>query len=182
MADAEIYHGARPMPDFVKRGLIQIKGAGMYLKASYVVLWFRSEHPDWAIETSIVQADADFALVKATVSDDLARVVATGHKSCSRAAFPGGHVEKAESGAVARALGFLGYGTEYGEVEAIEEPSGKEPRGARPVPDQYAPMTDIQRAAIESLSRSRGQAAPDTTAWTAAQAAQEIKRLQERAA
>ena len=47
----------REMPDFVKKGLIQVQGGQLYLKASHRVLWMRSEHKDWSITTSIEYAD-----------------------------------------------------------------------------------------------------------------------------
>jgi hypothetical protein len=167
------------MPEFVKRGLIRVSG-NLYLKASHVVLWFRSEHSDWSLETEIVTATEDFALVKATVRDESGRILATGHKSCARAAFPAGYVEKAESGAVARALGFLGYGTEYGELESDETvPAASY---ARPVaPEPAGPITEDQRRAIVHLCQKNGVVIPENLeSMTAAQGAQLLSTLQKR--
>jgi hypothetical protein len=51
------------------------------------------------------------------IRDDHERVLSTGHKGESRKDFPSGHMEKAETGAVGRALAFLGYGTQFGELD-----------------------------------------------------------------
>jgi len=185
MADVETSHGSRPMPDFVRKGLIRVSG-NLYLKASHCVLWFRDEHPDWSIATEIVQVDENFALMKATVSDDLGRVLATGHKSCARAAFPAGWIEKAESGAVARALSFLGYGTEFGELE--EEGTGVESAAPqrRTAPQSASasePMTAEQRRAILSLCNQKGVEIPENLeTMTQGQAGELLTTLQRKAA
>jgi hypothetical protein len=183
------------MPDFVKEGLTPIKGGGLYLKAAFAVLWFRHDHSDWEISTEIITADENFALMKATVRDEQGRVLATGHKSCTRQAFPAGWIEKAESGAVARALGFLGYGTEFGELEeehipegtsrlagfAREEPSSPPKRTPAPPGDANAPILATQLQAIRALSQQKGVEMPEgLETMTQAQAAQLLATLQKR--
>jgi hypothetical protein len=122
MADQEIREelGSRPMPDFVKRGLVRVKNGGLYLKAPYRVLWMREEHPDWSIVTTIEYADYEkgFAVVRAVIMDGSGRVLATAHSEESRGALP--YVKKAEMGAIARALGLCGYGTQFGELDDEE--------------------------------------------------------------
>lgn len=109
--------GSRVMPDFVKKGLIVVNGGESYLKAAYRVLWLREEHPDWSIVTSVVYADYEkgFVVMQATVMDASGRVLATAHSEESRGKLP--YVKKAEMGAIARALGLCGYGTQFGEMD-----------------------------------------------------------------
>ena len=129
--------GSRTMPDFVKRGLIQVQGGLLYLKAPYRVLWMRSEHKDWSIVTSIEYADWDkgFAVVRAVIMDGEGRILATAHSEESRGKLP--FLRKAETGAIARALALCGYGTQFGALDDEErtdsvpgEPMGGSGRGA----------------------------------------------------
>ena len=120
--------------------LMQIKsraGAADYLPVQWRLVWFRSLCPDGTIETEIVHLDLDreteeetyawnnetrrsekvikrapgFAVCRATVKDGRGGV-ATGTKSEKAASF-GDFLEKAETGAIGRALAALGYGTQF---------------------------------------------------------------------
>ncbi|MCA2654522.1 hypothetical protein [Microcystis sp. M061S2] len=97
---------------------LNLKGKD-YLQVAHRIVWFREERPDWSIETSIVEHSNDSALVLAEIKDPGGRTIARAHKSQLRAQFPGGYLEKAESGAVGRALAFLGYGTAF--AQELEE-------------------------------------------------------------
>jgi len=186
MADTEISHGSRPMPEFVKKGLIRVSG-NLHLRANYAVLWFREDHPDFTIQTEILQHTEELAVVKASIADDLGRILATGHKSTSRRDFPAGYLEKAETGAVARALSFLGYGTEFGTLEesgmeAPMEPAAMAKRSAPPV-EPEAPILATQIGAIKSLCATKGVEVPtNLEAMTQAQAAQLLTTLQKKSA
>ena len=79
-------------------------------------------HPDWTIDTEIVEhrfgkrvsqvkVDDGFAIVRANVYDETGRLIATGLKSEYSENFMD-YLEKAETGAIARALAIAGYGTE----------------------------------------------------------------------
>lgn len=121
MSETEIANqGCREMPDFVKKGLVRMQGGLLYLKAPYRVLWMRDEHPDWAIVTSVVYADYEkgFVVMQATIMDGNGRVLATAHSEENRGKLP--FVKKAEMGAIARALGLCGYGTQFGELDDEE--------------------------------------------------------------
>ncbi len=120
--------------------LMQIKsraGAADYLPVQWRLVWFRSLCPNGTIETEIVHLDLDreteeeafqwnnetrrsekvtkrapgFAVCRATVKDGRGGV-ATGTKSEKAASF-GDFLEKAETGAIGRALAALGYGTQF---------------------------------------------------------------------
>ena len=112
---AEVDSGKRRMPESLNRYLVKVQGGRCYLPAAYRIVWFRDECPDWGVQTEIVEGgeEAGFATVKAIVCNAEGRIIATGHKTESRKDFPAGHVEKAETGAVARALALAGFGTQF---------------------------------------------------------------------
>ena len=58
------------MFDF-KKHLIKVQGGRQYLPVAARLLWFREDHPDWAIVTEAVTIDVErqFAIFKATVFD-----------------------------------------------------------------------------------------------------------------
>ena len=120
--------------------VIQIKNKGGnadYLPVQWRLVWFRDICPEGTIETEVVQLDLDreteeetfawnsetrrsekvvkrangFAIFRATVRDGKGGI-ATGTKSEKAASFPD-YIEKAETGAIGRALAALGYGTQF---------------------------------------------------------------------
>lgn len=105
----------RRMPIALKRHLVKLQGGKYYLPAAYRLVWFRDECPDWGIHTQLIEGgyQAGFATVQATISSPDGRVVASGMKTESRDDFPAGWVEKAETGAIARALAVAGFGTQF---------------------------------------------------------------------
>jgi hypothetical protein len=81
-----------------------------YLPVAARIAWFRREHPLWSIITD-VELQADKAVVmKATIKDMLGTVIATARKKETEIGFPD-YIEKAETGAIGRALAMCGYGT-----------------------------------------------------------------------
>lgn len=120
--------------------LMQIKnkgGASDYLPVQWRLVWFRSLCPGGTIETEMVHLDLDreteeetyawnndlrrsekiikrangIAIFRATVKDGKGGI-AIGTKSEKAASFPD-FIEKAETGAIGRALAALGYGTQF---------------------------------------------------------------------
>jgi len=75
-------------------------------------VWFREEHPDWSIETEFLSIDAHAACARAVIKDATGRIIATSHKTESENNFPD-FMEKAETGAIGRALALIGYGTQF---------------------------------------------------------------------
>lgn len=142
-----IDQGCRKMPDFVKQGLISVQGGQLYLKASHRILWMRSEHPDWSILTSVVYADYErgFAVVQATILDGSGRALATAHSEESRGKLP--YLKKAETGAIARALAFCGYGTQFGEMGSEDEDSEALADAPRPTTSRRQASTTSARGA-----------------------------------
>ena len=111
---------------------LNLKGKD-YLLVSHRICWFREEKPDWAIITKATHFTQDFAVVEASIEDPTGRVIATANKMQTAKGFPGGYLEKAEAGAVGRALAFLGYGTAM--AQELEE-------------DENTPMNEIADSPI----------------------------------
>jgi hypothetical protein len=91
--------------------LLNLRGKD-YLEVKYRLVWFREEHPDWTIQTEFVSITDHSALAKATILDGQSRVVSTSHKFENDKGFPD-FLEKAETGAIGRALALVGYGTQF---------------------------------------------------------------------
>jgi hypothetical protein len=91
--------------------LLNLRGK-QYLEVKYRLVWFREEHPTWSIETQLVSVTDTSAYAKATIRDDTGRIIATSHKFESVQGFPD-FIEKAETGAIGRALALIGYGTQF---------------------------------------------------------------------
>ena len=155
----------------------------MYLEVKYRLVWLREEHPDAQITTEILQLDLDrevtaevfewdevqrknvkvtkhgkgMVIFKATIK--LANgAVATGTKMENAAAF-GDWLEKAESGAIGRALAGLGYGTQFCEGES-EADSGRivdAPVERKPSYDPDKPASDQQIQTLCKISERARQ-------------------------
>ncbi len=91
--------------------LMDIKGKP-YLSVQHRIMWFREDKPEYSIETEIIKTNDKETLAKATIKDPNGRIVSTAHKTETQQGFAD-HLEKSESSAVGRALGFLGYGTQF---------------------------------------------------------------------
>ena len=72
----------------------------------------REDHPDWGIETEIVNSAPGAVQMKATIKDSDGNILAQGHKAENKKGFPD-YLEKAETGAIGRALALCGYGTQF---------------------------------------------------------------------
>lgn len=90
-----------------------------YLDVPYRVQWMREEHQDWGIETSFLTLNETIAIAHATIRDASGRILAQGTKTETPQGFAD-YVEKAETGAVGRALALCGYGTQFAQ-ELCEE-------------------------------------------------------------
>lgn len=105
--------------------MMSLKGK-QYLPVNARVAWFREEHPDWAIFTSFAAelSGSDFTTFRCDIHDNTGRIIATAHKTEHKAHFPDNN-EKAETGAIGRALALCGYGTLFAqELETPETPAG----------------------------------------------------------
>ena len=91
--------------------LLNLRGKE-YLEVKFRLVWFREDHPDWSIETELMSVTDTSAYARATVRDESGRIIATSHKFESTRGFPD-FIEKAETGAIGRALALIGYGTQF---------------------------------------------------------------------
>ncbi len=128
--------------------LIMLKnkqGSSEYLPVQWRLVWFRSACPEGTIETEIIHLDLDketeeetyvwnsekrrsekviktgrgLAIVRAIAKDGKGGM-ATGTKMEKAASF-GDWLEKAETGAIGRALAALGYGTQFAGADFDEQ-------------------------------------------------------------
>lgn len=102
------------MPFNVKKHLIRVQGGREYLPVAYRLVWFREEHPDWGIDTRPVSLESEkgLAVFQASIYNSEGRLMSSGTKMETARNFAD-YVEKAETGAIGRALGVLGYGTQF---------------------------------------------------------------------
>lgn len=81
-----------------------------YLPVAARIAWFRKDHPYWSIITEIEQLADKAIVMKAIIKDITGCIIATARKKETEIGFPD-YIEKAETGAVGRALAMCGYGT-----------------------------------------------------------------------
>lgn len=156
--------------------IIKYKGKD-YLEVKWRLGWLRDEHPDSIIETEVVQLDPDggFCLAKARVAIPSGGE-STDYGSETRKDF-GDFIEKAITKAIGRALGSLGYGTQFCEdfdtvdaagvqhvVDSPVEPkqaapvqaAEKQPPAGTPIQPNADPATPAQLKALAAICAKPG--------------------------
>jgi hypothetical protein len=114
------------MPFNPKEHLSKSKGNKDYLEVKWRLVWLCEDVPRYRIRTQIVPSPQGVkgVTVRAEVDilDDAGNIVrsAEGHKSSF--GFAGGDLEKAETGAIGRALALLGYGTQFALELETDDP------------------------------------------------------------
>lgn len=83
-----------------------------YLQVAHRLVWFREEQPTASIDTYLLREGDNYAVFKAVIMDKDGNLLATGHKREDAKSFPD-YIEKAETGAIGRALAACGYGTQF---------------------------------------------------------------------
>lgn len=108
-------YGEKFEPKITAKGtelpLLNLKGKP-YLQVAHRLVWFREEKPAYGITCELVQVSETQTLARATITDENGRTIAQAHKRETEENFSD-HTEKAETGAVGRALAMLGYGTQF---------------------------------------------------------------------
>lgn len=101
---------------------VDVKGKGYSLVASRVQA-FRKLIPMGSISTEVIRLDGDMVVMRAVISDETGRVLATGtafERQGSSFINKTSYIENCETSAVGRALGILGIGSEEQMCSADE--------------------------------------------------------------
>lgn len=103
-------------------GIVPIHGK-QYKTVAYRVNEFRAKHPDYTVSTDLVEANDTLVVMKASISNEEGRLLATGFAEEVRAASKINRtsaLENAETSAIGRALAALGLaGTEYASADEV---------------------------------------------------------------
>jgi len=166
LSEAEVVETVKPSemekPMFgrpTKEKMITVRGGGKYLKARDRINWMRGEpeqHPDWTIDTipeEVIRGtlkgkdkvEGGYARIRANIYDETGRLISSGTKTEFSERFMD-FVEKAETGAIARALAVAGYGTET----ALDLDEGYDADRIADAPANERPIT-ISASAVEGL-------------------------------
>lgn len=136
-------------------GVVNIRGKS-YKTVALRVSEFRDEKAAWTLATEIVNMSDDFVIMRATISDETGRVIATGHAEEFRAASQINRtsaLENAETSAIGRALAALGYGgSEFASANEVQNAIHQQ--DSKPAPKitkkEKDTVLEQTRAALES--------------------------------
>lgn len=90
-----------------------------YLEVQHRLIWFREERPDWRIRTELKHLSATNAVARAEILNEKGEIMSSAHKHEDKAGF-NDFMEKAETGAIGRALALVGFGTQFTADELSE--------------------------------------------------------------
>lgn len=125
--------------------LIKVQGKQDYLEVKWRLVWLHDRHPGASIKTDLVMHNDNHAVVSATVTipqGDGTVATFTGWKSCPmNGKFPA--IEKAETGAIGRALAHAGLGTQFAGEDVDE---GLEDGQLADSPVQFTPHPQSRQA------------------------------------
>src|SRR5260370_13796283 len=160
-------------------------GLADYLPVQWRLVWLRVQCPEGSIETAPVQIDLDreteeegfawneekrrsekvikrangFAMFRAVVKNGKGGI-GTGTKSEKAASFPD-YIEKAETGAIGRALAALGYGTQFApelneEHRICDAPVDRSVPSSESSDNGRRPMTSVRPAVTSGDGKANG--------------------------
>ncbi len=141
--------------------ILSLKGKD-YLQVAYRIAWFREEHPDWPVITFIEEQDQTHAIIRAEIYNNHGTVLATARKQEHKLHFAD-FLEKAETGAVGRALAYLGFGTQFAGPELDEgerladaplEPKRENVNGGNKASEAGKKETEKKSGTIETAQSS----------------------------
>jgi len=191
--------------------VIQIKnrgGAADYLPVQWRLVWFREQCPNGTIDTEEVEVDLDreaeeeayawnsetrrsekivkrargYARFRAVVTDGKGGR-ATGTKSEIAASFPD-FIEKAETGAIGRALAALGYGTQFApelneEHRIVDAPVDRSVPSSESSGNGRRPMASVRPAVTSSDGKANGTGSDESAsdAYATEQQLASIRKL-----
>jgi hypothetical protein len=148
------------MEQYLRSQIIRMRGGSEYLPVQARVHWFRTLNPLGRIETEMIyfEPNAQIAVFRASVYNSDGKLLATATKKESAKDFAD-YLEKAETGAIGRALALAGYGTQFAP-ELLEtdsgpptEPSQGVDSGRQPVQARAAQRANmpVQRPAAQPV-------------------------------
>lgn len=149
-------------PKGTKLPIMDLRGKD-YMAVAVRLVWFREERPDWSIETEYLEQDNTHAVAVAFIKNQNGVTIATGHKHEDKAGF-GDFREKAETGAIGRALAHCGYGTQFApeldEGDRIVD-SPQTPKQSISLPTL---ISDAQRKRLFAIASNHGWSDGDVKA------------------
>lgn len=117
-------------------GIVNIHGKE-YLTVAKRVGMFREKHPEYTLQTEVIQRTEEYVVVKATIANEQSRVIATGHSEEYRKASQINRtsaLENAETSAIGRALAAFGFGgTEFASADEVANAIGQQKASVKPV-------------------------------------------------
>jgi len=164
--------------------ITKIKGKD-YLEVKWRLVWFRHEHPldsGWGIRTCAEEVTPQGARYRAQVVNPEGLIVAEGTKTETPKGFAD-YVEKAETGAIGRALAICGYGTQFcGEdldegSRIVDSPVNREETPPRPA--QAPPADENDWEAEEAAVNEEPEPAPATDSKPARATTRKFKDVRE---
>lgn len=158
MAFEKTRHAPKTLKSGTELPLLDLKGKP-YLQVAHRLVWVREEHPLWCISASLISSGENWFIFKAIIADESGKVIATAHKRECTENFPDA-VEKAETGAIGRALAIAGYGTqfepEFDEQERLaDSPIEPAKKGPLNVP-KVEPKVGAGNSLSDQASKSGG--------------------------
>jgi hypothetical protein len=132
---------------YLRSQIIRVRGGAEYLPVQARVHWFRTLNPLGRVETEMLfyEPNAQIAVFRASVYNSDGQLLATATKMETAKGFAD-YLEKAETGAIGRALALAGYGTQFAP-ELLETDSGP--------PTQPSQMVDSGRRPVQTPPAQR---------------------------
>lgn len=134
-------------------GIVNIHGK-QYQTVALRVGKFREAHKDFSLTTEIVSRDPECVVMKATITNESGRVLATGHSEEYRATSQINRtsaLENAETSAIGRALAALGLGgTEFASADEVANAISQQRN--TPVAGSLAALSKIEQELAKGIA------------------------------